>query len=155
MFNTANYSLDAEWPTRSWFRSWRAEFPTSPRELAQRARSLEEMSYQELKGYIADALRAHQPTTEAELLLHHKLSIPFACLVFALVAPPLGMRSHRGSSSIGLGIAILVGFAYYVLWNYLAIVARQGGAVTPFWAAWLPNVVTGLVGVGLILRVRR
>ena len=155
MFNGANYDLSAEWPTRHWFRSWRAEFPTSPSDMARGTLSPDKMTYRELKEYIRYALRQHQPAVEWELMLYHKLSIPFACLVFALVAPPLGMRSHRGSSSIGLGLAILVGFAYYVLWNYFAIIARQGGGVTPFWAAWLPNIVTGLVGIGLIMRVRR
>lgn len=155
LFNVVNYPLDADWPTRTRHRSWRAEFPTSPRELAQRARSPNEMTYRELKQYIKYALRQHQPTVDLELTLHHKFSIPFACLVFALVAPALGVKSHRGSSSIGLGLAILVGFAYYVLWNYLAIVARQGGGINPFWAAWLPNLITGLVGIVLILRVRR
>jgi lipopolysaccharide export LptBFGC system permease protein LptF len=33
-------------------------------------------------------------------------------------------------------------------------VANQGG-ISPFWAAWLPNVVTGAVGVGLIVGVRK
>ena len=74
--------------------------------------------------------------------------------MFALIAPPLGMRSHRGSSSIGMGIAIMIGFGYYVVWHYLSAVAQQG-AITPFWAAWLPNVVTGAVGVGLVLNVRK
>jgi len=155
MFNVVNFRLDAEWPEKYWFRSWRAEFATSPREMAERARNPEEMTYGELKEYIRSALRQHEPTVEWELMLHHKFSIPFACLVFALVAPALGMRSHRGSSSIGMGVAILVGFAYYVLWQYFGLVAREGGGVTPFWAAWLPNIVTGVVGIGLIMRVRR
>jgi lipopolysaccharide export LptBFGC system permease protein LptF len=53
-----------------------------------------------------------------------------------------------------MGIAILIGFAYYVVWNYLAVVAQQGG-IAPVWAAWLPNLLTAAVGLTLILRVRR
>jgi lipopolysaccharide export LptBFGC system permease protein LptF len=53
-----------------------------------------------------------------------------------------------------MGIAILIGFGYYVVWHYLSAVAQQG-AITPFWAAWLPNVVTAAVGMGLILNVRK
>lgn len=154
MLDGVNTSLDPERPATVSFESWIANIPTTPKEIAQRNRGPEEMTYRELREYIRDALRQNKPTIELELGLQHKFSIPFACLVFALIAPPLGMRSHRGSSSIGMGIAILIGFGYYVVWHYLTAVATQG-ALSPFWAAWLPNVVTGAVGVGLILKVRK
>jgi len=133
---------------------WTAHIPTTPRELAERSRSPDEMTYRELRERIRDALGQAQPTVQLELKLHHKLSIPFACFVFALIAPPLGVRSHRGSSSIGMGIAILIGFGYYVVWHYLSAVAQQG-YISPFWAAWLPNVVTAAIGLVLILNVRK
>ncbi len=132
-----------------------AHFQVSPKQFAERARSPEDKSYRILKREIAAAKQVGKHTAELELALHHKLSIPFACLVFALIAPALGMRSHRGSGSIGMGLAILIGFAYYVVWNYLTILAQQGGRIDPFWAAWLPNVLTAAIGVGLIVRVRR
>jgi lipopolysaccharide export system permease protein len=154
MLDGVNTSLDPERPATASFESWIANIPTTPKEIAQRNRGPEEMTYRELREYIRDALRQNKPTIELELGLQHKFSIPFACLVFALIAPPLGMRSHRGSSSIGMGIAILIGFGYYVVWHYLSAVATQG-ALSPFWAAWLPNVVTAAVGVGLILKVRK
>jgi len=154
MQDGANSTLDPQRPATLSFQTWIANIPTTPKEIAQRARTPEEMTYRELREYIRDALRQSKPTVDLELKLHHKLSIPFACFVFALIAPPLGMRSHRGSSSIGMGIAILIGFGYYVVWHYLSAVANQGG-ISPFWAAWLPNVVTGAVGVGLIVGVRK
>jgi len=154
MQDGANSTLDPQRPATLSFQTWIANIPTTPKEIAQRARTPEEMTYRELREYIRDALRQSKPTIDLELKLHHKFSIPFACFVFALIAPPLGMRSHRGSSSIGMGIAILIGFGYYVVWHYLSAVANQGG-ISPFWAAWLPNVVTGAVGVGLIVGVRK
>jgi lipopolysaccharide export system permease protein len=154
MLDGANSTLDPQRPATLSFQTWVANIPTTPKEIAQRARTPEEMTYRELREYIRDALRQSKPTIDLELKLHHKFSIPFACFVFALIAPPLGMRSHRGSSSIGMGIAILIGFGYYVVWHYLSAVANQGG-ISPFWAAWLPNVVTGAVGVGLIVNVRK
>jgi lipopolysaccharide export system permease protein len=154
MFDGSNTTLDPQRPATLSFQTWIANIPTTPKEIAQRARTPEEMTYRELREYIRDALRQSKPTIDLELKLHHKLSIPFACFVFALIAPPLGMRSHRGSSSIGMGIAILIGFGYYVVWHYLSAVANQGG-ISAFWAAWLPNVVTGAVGVGLIVGVRK
>lgn len=154
LFNAVNALLNADRPAVSRWESWVADFPTPPWLIARQSLAPEEMTYGELREYIRYALRQNRPTVELELTLHHKLSIPFACFVFALMAAPLGMRSHRGSSSIGMGIAILIGFAYYVVWHYLSVVAQQGH-LTPFWAAWLPNIVTAAVGVGLIGRVRK
>lgn len=154
MVDPESYVLDPERRSSGQFGRWTAEFTTAPERIAQHGRAPEEMTYQELRGYVKHLLRQGREVTKLQLTLYHKLSIPFASLVFALIAPPLGMRSHRGSSSLGMGIAILIGFAYYVVWNYLAVVAQQGH-LSPFWAAWLPNVVTAAVGLGLILSVRK
>ena len=147
-------SLEADRPAVVDFEAFSAKLPSSPEEIARESREPTEMTYRELREHIRYTVDQNRPTTELELSLHHKFSIPFACLVFALIAPPLGMRSHRGSSSIGMGIAILIGFAYYVVWHYLSAVSQQG-LLSPSWAAWLPNLVTAAVGATLILRVRK
>jgi lipopolysaccharide export system permease protein len=136
------------------FQVMRARFIASPQQLAQRTRQPEELTSRELREVIAGALRRRQPTAKWELTLQRRFAIPFASLVFALIAPALGIRSHRGSSSIGMGLAILIGFGYYVLWNYLSVAAEQG-VLSPAWASWLPNIIIGAIGIGLILRVRR
>jgi lipopolysaccharide export system permease protein len=153
-FNGTNIPLTSAREIHASFRSLRAELPTSPEEIERSTRDPDKMTYRELTEHIRFLLRRHQATAEWRLALQHRLSIPFACLVFALLAPPLGMRSHRGSSSLGMGVAILIGFAYYVVWNYLKVAAERG-SFPPFWAAWLPNIVFAAVGIALILRVRR
>jgi lipopolysaccharide export system permease protein len=86
--------------------------------------------------------------------LHNKVAIPFACLVFALIGVPLGIRSPRGGSSIGIGLSVLIIFLYYVIWHYLAVFAQQ--AMFPaFWAAWLPNLFGGGLGAALLVRASR
>ncbi len=154
MLNGVNFLLDPDRPASVSFDRWTTELAVTPAQMLQQGREPDEMTYRELQASIEHARRNRIPAADLELALHHKFSIPFACLVFALVAPPLGMRSHRGSSSIGMGIALIIGFAYYVVYSYLAALADQGH-LAPVLAAWLPNVVTGAVGVGLILNVRR
>jgi lipopolysaccharide export system permease protein len=154
MLDGVNYRLDAKRPASQSFAVWQARFSTSPETIARSSRKPEEMTYRELREHIQHLTRQGRKATALEVTLYHKLSIPFACLVFSLIAPPLGIRSHRGSSSIGMGIAILIGFGYYVVWHYLSAVAQQG-YISPFWAAWLPNVVTAAIGLILILNVRK
>jgi lipopolysaccharide export system permease protein len=157
MLDGVTWMLQSGWSSTVAFKSWTAELSTSPRMMAQQARNPSEMTYRQLREYIQSLRGAGAqpaPTRALELTLYQKFSIPFASLVFALIAPPLGIRSHRGSSAIGMGVAILIGFAYYVVSNYLAVMAQQG-ALSPLWAAWLPDLATGLIGVGLILGVRK
>lgn len=149
-----SYPLSAKYPTSAAFEVLDAQFSSPPEQLLRASRRPEEMTSQELRAQIREKAAQGQPTVNLELTLFHKFSIPFASLVFALLAPALGMRSHRGSGSIGMGLAILIGFGYYIVWNYLAVAARQG-AITPFWAAWLPNLVTAAIGAGLVMRVRK
>ena len=85
---------------------------------------------------------------------HQKLSIPFASLVFALVGASLGLRPHRASSSIGLGLSILIIFVYYIA-MFLFMALGQSGHLAPILAAWFPNLMTGAVGLGLLIKAAR
>jgi lipopolysaccharide export system permease protein len=154
LINGTTYLLNAKYPTSAAFEVLAARFSRPPEELLRASRRPEEMTFHELRAHIQETARQGLPTTRLELTLYHKLSIPFAGLVFALLAPALGMRSHRGSGSIGMGLAILIGFGYYLVWNYLVVIAREGG-LDPRWAAWLPNLVTAVIGAGLVMRVRK
>lgn len=88
---------------------------------------------------------------ELEVDLHSKLAIPFASTIFALVGAPLGLRRLRGGASVGLGLSVLIILAYYILWHGLHVLG-EGGQVSPFMAAWLPNMIGLAAGLVLILR---
>jgi len=83
-----------------------------------------------------------------------KMSIPFACLVFSLLGAPLGLRPKRASSSIGLGLSIIIIFGYYVLMS-ISVAFGELRWLTPFTAAWIPNVLTGGVGWYLLHRAAK
>lgn len=80
----------------------------------------------------------------AEITLWSKIAFPFASLVFAIIGAPLGLRPQRTSKYTGWGLAILIIFGYYVLYNVMGSAARSGH-VSPFLAAFLPN----FLGLGM------
>jgi LPS export ABC transporter permease LptG len=86
--------------------------------------------------------------------LHKRFAFPVASLVFALVAFPLAVRSHRGGRSVALvgSLAILV--SYYLVLTTLegaALRQRLPAAV----AIWLPNLVFSVIGVSLLVATAR
>jgi len=126
----------------------------SPEEIAREQKNPRDMSARELKQEIAALQRAGRAMTEAlselQVQLHMRLSIPFAAVVFVLVATPLSLRRQRTSSALGLGLSVLIIFAYYVLLNWTRILGERG-AMPPIPAAWTANAVAAAVGL-LLLR---
>ncbi|MBI2213663.1 MAG: LPS export ABC transporter permease LptF [Acidobacteria bacterium] len=86
--------------------------------------------------------------------LHKKLSIPFACLAFGLVALPLGITNKRGGKSSGFTLSIGVILVYYLLMSNGEEMARTGQV--PAWLGmWIPNFVLIALGLYLLRRVSR
>lgn len=82
------------------------------------------------------------------LELNFKLSVPFSCLVFALVCPPMALRFARAGSFMGVLLSIVLVFVY---WNTL-LAARILGAsypalFPPVVAAWGQDVVFSAIGL--------
>ncbi len=71
---------------------------------------------------------------------HNKLSIPFACFFFAVLAAPLGIFSRRSGKGIGLGVAILVLVGYRVL-MVIGKIGYTKNLMPPALAAWFPNIL--------------
>lgn len=82
--------------------------------------------------------------------IHKKYSIPVACVVFILIGAPLGIMSRKG----GIGAAAGLSLGFFVLyWTFLV-----GGeeladrlVISPFWAMWLANILTGVLGTYILV----
>ena len=84
--------------------------------------------------------------------VHKKFSIPAACVAFVLVGAPIGVWAR--SSSVAIGAAISIGF-FLVWWIFLIGGEKLAdrGVLMPWFAMWIPNVLTALVGVVLSARI--
>lgn len=116
---------------------------TKPADIGREQKKPEEMTIKELKQQIKIYKQQFLATNTYEVELHHRIAIPMACLVFALIGTPLGLQPQRASSSIGLGLSIIIIFIYYGIFT-IATALGNGGVVHPFLAAWIPN----LIGIG-------
>jgi lipopolysaccharide export system permease protein len=107
-------------------------------------RKPEEMNMSELKKYIKLQKKMGGDTAEWWIQYYLKGAVPFSCLVFALLGAPLGLSPQRSSSSIGLGLSVLIVFFYYFLLFICMMLGMR--LIPPLLAAWLPNIITGGVG---------
>ena len=80
-----------------------------------------------------------------EVELHKRFAFPAAALVFALVAFPLAVRSHRGGRSIALAASLVILVSYYMVMTSLEGLAL--GQRIPAWVAiWTPNIAFASIG---------
>jgi lipopolysaccharide export system permease protein len=104
-------------------------------------RNPDEMTIAELREFIKLKEKMGVEVTDFKIQLNMKMAIPFASLVFAMLGAPLGLSPRRTSGSVGLGISIIVIFAYYIL-TFFSMAVGELKAISPGMAAWLPNIIT-------------
>lgn len=115
------------------------------------------MTFVQLRDKIRQERAQADPMRTAEgdeFDLWSKVSLPLASLIFGLVAAPLGIRPHRGSKTMGFGIAIGLIFCYWVVHNSMFQVAK-GGFMQPLAAAFTADFIGLLAAVYLMYRTRQ
>lgn len=103
-------------------------------------RNEQDMGIQELRRTIADPATPRQNRLKMTTELHSRFALPFASVVFAIVAVPLGMQNRRSGKSAGFTISIGVLLVYYILLSLLRTLGDKG-AVPPILAIWIPNML--------------
>ncbi|NLO06176.1 MAG: YjgP/YjgQ family permease [candidate division WS1 bacterium] len=112
-------------------------------------RSAAELAPHELVELIEVREQTGADTQQLQVYLHFKYSIPGACLVFALIAAPLGHRYARRGTYVGVVVAILVVFLYNGLRSW-TLAFGLAGALDPLVAGWAPDLIFGIAGLILL-----
>ena len=107
-------------------------------------RSLRAFPLDELRN----KLKEHEPGTSrynAILVeLHKKFSVPFTCLILALLGAPLGLQNRRSGRHGGLALSLGVLILYYLLVTFAEGVA-ESGQISAVVAVWSPNILLALL----------
>lgn len=85
---------------------------------------------------------------------HMKLALPLAALIWVLVAAPMAVPSARAGRFFGVVVSIAVAFIYYVAVGLFRSLGGSG-VLPPELAAWLPNILFGILGMTLLVRVEQ
>lgn len=128
-------------------------FRETPDDLLAEAKEPDDMNFRELGEHIEVIERAGGTALELEVERALKVAYPFACLVIVLFGTPLAYTSRRGGAPLSIGIALAVTIIYLILIR-IAQALGGSGVVPPTVAAWIPNFVFVMLGLGLYSRVR-
>jgi len=95
--------------------------------------------------------RARGLPTEIRVELYKRTALGCAAFFFALIGMPLGIRSHRRESTIGVAIGLGIALLYYMA-MILADAFKGNPGLHPEFIVWLPAVICVVVAAILIPR---
>jgi lipopolysaccharide export system permease protein len=114
----------------------------------------EEMSFRELKTFIAEVVRNGGDPDRWLVDLYLKLSFPFANFIIVLFGAPLSSKKQRSSAGVGFGISLAICFFYFGIVKTAQSMGHNG-TLSPILAAWLANALFGIVGLGILFKTRQ
>jgi len=126
----------------------------NPEEAVRTARTPDEMTLNELFREIKMMKQKGMDVSKILMILNLRFSVPWACLVLAVVGAAVGSRPQRSSSGMGLGLSVIIVFVYYVILSFTQSLG-DAGYLHPVFAAWIANIVFLIIGGGLTLRANR
>jgi lipopolysaccharide export system permease protein len=124
-----------------------------PRALMASSKVPDEMTYAELGTFIDALERSGSEVGALKVGRMLKIAIPATCLIIMLFGAPLATSTQRGGTAFGVGISLGTTVIFLMLVQLTQAIGSKG-LVPPNLAAWLPGIVFGAIGVGLLARVR-
>ncbi len=119
----------------------------TPDDLKLLARQADEFTFFDLQKQISDMKSKGIDATSYEVDLQSKVAFPLISPLMILIAIPFALRRNiSGGMAMSFGVAMTIGFGYWVL-SAFCISLGHNGALPPWAAAWVPNAIFALIGL--------
>jgi lipopolysaccharide export LptBFGC system permease protein LptF len=132
---------------------WHSDLNEPPDYFVTAAVQEKQMNFLRLDRYIHDLQERGFPTGKLQVQFYLKFALPLFALIMAMIAVPYGFLVGNRGAMAGIGVSLGIGVTY----KGLGILFEKIGDVNllpPTMAAWSPDVVFGLAGLYLLLRMR-
>jgi len=121
------------------------KLPATPDEILPEGYVAETMNTLELRDFIESQKAKGSANVNAyQNELNLRLSNPFSTIILTILALSLSSQKRRGGIGINLAVGITLAFIY-VFFTQTTSSFSEKGFVSPFVAAWLPNIVFGIL----------
>ncbi|MGO8817888.1 MAG: LPS export ABC transporter permease LptF [Terriglobia bacterium] len=129
------------------------ELTEEPSYFKKEVKPSEQMSAIELRHYIADLRQSGFDVVRLSVQFYRKFSYPLIAFVVALIGIPFSFT--MGAKGALTGIALSIGIAI-VYWSTSSLFEAMGNLsqLPPAMAAWSPDILFGLAGAYLLLRIK-
>lgn len=128
-------------------------YTENPEHFALSEKQTQFMSYMELTHYIRSRLRSKDRIHRERVNLNLKIAFPVTCIIVVMLGIPFGITTSRSGIIAGVGICIALVVSYYVI-TFFSIKFGSSGMLAPWFAAWFPNILYGIVGIIMVVKAR-
>ena len=129
--------------------------PIIPDELFITAEQAQQMTTPELRHYIKRQLERGSGNVKAfEVEYHKRWASPLGAFIMTLLGVTMSSRKVRGGMGKNLGIGVVL-TALYILFSTVSTTFSVNNVMSPFMAAWLPNLAFLALSVPLYIRASK
>ena len=125
----------------------------TPEDFLKQRLNVSSMNIRQLGGYIEKFSKsgAAKALNNMRVDLEQKIAYPFGNFVIVLIGLPFAMmiRSRKGSAFVSIGVALVLGFLYYVA-NAVALAFGKSGLLPPALSAWSAPLLFTVVALVII-----
>jgi len=125
----------------------------TPKDFLRQRISVSTMNFKQLREYITRfaSSGATRALNNLRVDLHEKIAYPFSNFIIILTGLPFSIiiRSRKRSTFAALGVAMIIGFLFYVL-NAVCLAFGKGELIPPFLSAWTAPGLTALIALVVI-----
>lgn len=125
----------------------------APDEMLEDPPEEDEMTYAQLGRRAEAVTRSGGDARDILVRREQKRALAAATFVVVLLGIPLATTSRKSGAAFGISLSLCTTMIYYLLLN-LSAAAGKAGALSPWWAAWSPNLVFFVAALALAVRVR-
>lgn len=131
------------------------ELPIYPEELFITAQEAQQMTNPELREYMdRQRARGSGNVKAFEVEFHKRWASPLGAFIMTLLGVTMSSRKVRGGMGKNLGIGIVL-TAIYILFSTVSTTFSVNNVMSPFMAAWLPNLVFLAISIPLYIRASK
>ena len=98
------------------------------------------MTVGQLRRYVDELSSSGLNVAHLAVELQHKMAFPFVTRVMTLLAIPLGVSTGRRGALYAVGMGIILALSYWIVTS-LFVALGKSGLLTPWLAAWSPNII--------------
>ena len=112
-------------------------------------KTVETLDYKELNELIAtQQLRGDANVTFALIEKNTRFALPFSAFILTIMGVALSSKKRRGGIGWNIGIGIALAFTYILFLRFSQMFVHAG-ALPPFIALWIPNIVFAIIAAFL------
>jgi lipopolysaccharide export system permease protein len=128
-------------------------FTERPAEMMAKSPDPHNMRYKEITRFITAIERSGGDANVSRVERALKIAVPVTCIIIALFGAPLATSTQRGGSAYGIAVSLATTMIFLLMIQLTKAIGSKA-VISPDFAAWIPGIAFGVLGLILLARVR-